>query len=176
MYPWWPLLRLISWYPIFKSITATHLRGRFNIKMPSYQYMKSHCGDKTVVRSSYLHNGISYTGKTASLYWIRGQESEDFTWRCLVFKMSFRDSTTIQGTRIVVPAMATRQHTPLTITFFMNPNTCIRLKVQQCRQNCRDFADIFKCICLNETVWILLRLHWSLFLRFELTICQHWFR
>ena len=32
----------------------------FNIKMSSYQYRKSHCGDKTVVRSSYLHNGISY--------------------------------------------------------------------------------------------------------------------
>ena len=24
--------------------------------------MESHCGDKTVVRLSYLHNGISYTG------------------------------------------------------------------------------------------------------------------
>ena len=46
----------------------------FNIKMPSYQYRKSHCGDKTVVRSSYLHNGISYTGKTASLYWIGAQD------------------------------------------------------------------------------------------------------
>ena len=66
----------------------------FNIKMPSYQYKKSHCGDKTVVttlvqimawrhsgdkplsepmgsRSSYLHNRISYTGKMVSLYWIR---------------------------------------------------------------------------------------------------------
>ena len=42
----------------------------FNIKMPSYQYRKSHCGDKTVVRSSYLHNGISYTGMMTSLYWI----------------------------------------------------------------------------------------------------------
>ena len=41
----------------------------FNIKMPSYQYRKSHCGDKTVVRSSYLHNGISCTGKMTSLYW-----------------------------------------------------------------------------------------------------------
>ena len=40
-----------------------------NTKMPSYQYRKFHCGDKMVVRSSYLHNGISYTGKTASLYW-----------------------------------------------------------------------------------------------------------
>ena len=38
--------------------------------MPSYKYRKSHCGDKMVVRSSYLHNGIYYscTGKMASLY------------------------------------------------------------------------------------------------------------
>ena len=42
--------------------------------MSSYQYRKSHCGDKTVVRSSYLHNGISYTGKMSSLYWIRALE------------------------------------------------------------------------------------------------------
>ena len=46
---------------------------RFNIKMSSYQYRKSHCGDKTVVRSSYLHNGISYTSKMSSLYWIGAQ-------------------------------------------------------------------------------------------------------
>ena len=52
----------------------------FNIKMSSYQYRKSHCGDKTVVRSSYLHNGSSYTGKTTSLYWIRAQDAN--------FKMS----------------------------------------------------------------------------------------
>ena len=42
---------------------------RFNINISSYQYRKSHCGDKTVVRSSYLHNRISYTGKMTSLYW-----------------------------------------------------------------------------------------------------------
>ena len=48
---------------------------RFNIKM-SYQYRKSHCGDKTVVRSSYLRNGISYTGKIASLYWFSPQEAQ----------------------------------------------------------------------------------------------------
>ena len=41
-------------------------------RMSSYQYRKSHCGDKTVVRSSYLHNGISYGGKI-SLYCIRAQ-------------------------------------------------------------------------------------------------------
>ena len=43
----------------------------FNIKMSSYRYRKSHCGDKTILRPSYLHNGISYTGKMSSLYWIR---------------------------------------------------------------------------------------------------------
>ena len=42
-----------------------------NIKIPSYQYRKPHCGDKTILRPSYLHNGISYTGKMPSLYWIR---------------------------------------------------------------------------------------------------------
>ena len=42
----------------------------FNIKMSSCQYRKSHCGDKTVVRSSYLHNKISYAGKMSPLYWI----------------------------------------------------------------------------------------------------------
>ena len=33
----------------------------FNIKMPYYQYRKSHCGDKMVVRSSYLRNGNSFS-------------------------------------------------------------------------------------------------------------------
>ena len=45
--------------------------GRFNNKISSYQYRKSHCGDKTILRPSYLHNGISYTDKMTSLYWIR---------------------------------------------------------------------------------------------------------
>ena len=38
--------------------------------MTSYLYRKSHCGDKTILRPSYLHNGISCTGNTTSLYWI----------------------------------------------------------------------------------------------------------
>ena len=49
---------------------ASNPGTRFNIKMTSYQYRKSHCGDKTILRPSYLHNGISYTGKMTSLYWI----------------------------------------------------------------------------------------------------------
>ena len=47
--------------------------ARWDVKMSSYQYRKSHCEDKTVVRSSYLHNGISYAGKMSSLYWTNPQ-------------------------------------------------------------------------------------------------------
>ena len=34
----------------------------------SYQYRKSHRGDKTFVRTSYLHNGLYYSDKTAPPY------------------------------------------------------------------------------------------------------------
>ena len=64
----WPFAVLLH-----KSIVPLWPGPWFNTKMSSYQYRKSHCGDKTVVRSSYLHNGISYTGKRTSLYWISAQ-------------------------------------------------------------------------------------------------------
>ena len=41
----------------------------FNIKMTSYQYKKYDCGDKTILRPSYLHSGISYTGKMTIFNW-----------------------------------------------------------------------------------------------------------
>ena len=69
---------LHSWRDI--SLTETVLsyiqkrtRALIQYKMTSYQYRKSHCGDKTILRPSYLHNGISYTGKMTSLYWIGAQ-------------------------------------------------------------------------------------------------------
>ena len=45
----------------------------FDTNESSYQYRKFQCGDKTILRPSYLHNGISYTHKMTSLYWIRAQ-------------------------------------------------------------------------------------------------------
>ena len=58
------LLRLIDWIHVYDSPGPW-----FNIKMPSYQNRKPHCGDKTILRQSYLHYGISHTGKMASFYW-----------------------------------------------------------------------------------------------------------
>ena len=52
----------------------------FNIEISSYQYRKPHCGDKTVIRSSYLHNGISYTDIMASLYWIGPPDDNASRW------------------------------------------------------------------------------------------------
>ena len=66
---------MISSYFFMSKINISCPGPWFNIKMSSCQYRNSHCGDKTVVRSSYLRNGISYTGKMSSLYWIRTQVS-----------------------------------------------------------------------------------------------------
>ena len=59
---------LYSWKNNF--ILGLKTWALFSIKMSPYQYMKSHCGGKTILRPSHLHNGISYTGKMASSYWI----------------------------------------------------------------------------------------------------------
>ena len=48
----------------------------FNIKMTSYPYRKSHCGDERILRPSDLHNGISYTVR-----WHLYTESGPWTWQ-----------------------------------------------------------------------------------------------
>ena len=62
----------------------------FKIKMSSNQYRKCHCGNKPLLRSSYLYNGNSYTGKSASICWISSWH--EIAWLgCLVIiiTMSF---------------------------------------------------------------------------------------
>ena len=76
-------LRLKSLYALLEWSPEVQLNKQpgawFNIKMLSYQYGKSHCGDKTILRPSYLHNRISYTGEKASLYWNRTQWDSPIT-------------------------------------------------------------------------------------------------
>ena len=55
--------------------------------MTSYQYRKSHCGDKTILRLSYLHIGISYTGEMPSLYWIRALRSNNVSGFAEIFAL-----------------------------------------------------------------------------------------
>ena len=61
--------RLISW--LHKCVQYSG--PWFSMRMLSYQYRKYHCVDQTILSSSYLYNGISYTGKKTSLNWIRTQ-------------------------------------------------------------------------------------------------------
>ena len=60
----------ISWLLMSWQLVSP---GPINIKMLSNLYRKSHCGNKTIIWPSYLHNGISYTGERLSLYWIGAQ-------------------------------------------------------------------------------------------------------
>ena len=73
---WWKFLvhshtNNICNYIALLGLKLVHVsKGGPRALMLSYKYRKSHCGDNTILRPSYLHNGISYTGKTRSLYWI----------------------------------------------------------------------------------------------------------
>ena len=51
----------------------------------TYQF-KSHCGDQTIVRSSYLHNEIFYTDTMASWYWTN---PSGCMWSAYVAKIIF---------------------------------------------------------------------------------------
>ena len=69
--------------------------------MSSYQYRKSHCGDETVWRSSFLHNGISYTGKMSSLYWIRVLVSISIYINFLLYQLSTALHRLIPNTSLI---------------------------------------------------------------------------
>ena len=53
----------------------------------------------------------------------------------------------------------------------------VQINTLRPRQNGRHFADdIFKCIFLMKMFEFRLKFQWSLFLRVQLTVFQHWFR
>ena len=61
-----------TWYYNVKWYDLLSPWPHLSIKMPSYQYRKSHCGDEMnqmILRPSYLHNKIFYsTGKMSRWY------------------------------------------------------------------------------------------------------------
>ena len=63
--------QVIFWNGTY-AITSQDARPHFNTKMLSFQHKKFHCGDKTILQPSYLHNRIFSTGKMILfLYWIK---------------------------------------------------------------------------------------------------------
>ena len=84
------------------------------------------------IRRSYLHNGISYTGKMTSLYWISP----------LILSSDCKPEVA-DCHQIVHPGDTGAERTTL------------HFNTLRQRQNGRHFADgIFKCIFLNENVSI----------------------
>ena len=67
-----PILQWASTLCLFPfTFQYNIIRGLNQYKDAILPIFKTHCGDKMILRPSYLHNGISYTGKMTSLYWIR---------------------------------------------------------------------------------------------------------
>ena len=61
---------ILAWCTGIRLRTRSEFGPRFNIKLSSHRWEKSHYGDKTVLRSSNIYNKNSYTGKMACcLYW-----------------------------------------------------------------------------------------------------------
>ena len=77
------LVSMIKWEGTSKAHSTIATRGLNQYKDAILQYRKSHCGDKTILRPSYLHNGIPYTGKTTSLYWI-GAQRDMLIWTLFI--------------------------------------------------------------------------------------------
>ena len=230
------VLTMFSWY-ILASEYVTYTGPLFNIKFTSYQYRKSHCGNKTILRPSYLHNGISYTGKTTSLYWIRAQivvihehgyplyvpsqwwDIKTFFMfainiLCLVMVKgspnylnsvdcpSSNDMTlknvgqqidTVTGTVYILKTRQTQtkpctchaghilivKHDPVTGNAVSSFHCHCLILLTHWGQD--KIADISQTTFSNAFSWMKmyefrLRFHWSLFLRFQLTVFQYWFR
>ena len=85
-YTWGPFYQH-GWVIISIIKVISQLGPWFSIKMTSYQYRKSHHGDRTILRPSYLHNGISYTGKMTSLYWIKAQADRKMVLLTAVYQI-----------------------------------------------------------------------------------------
>ena len=104
--------------------------------MPPYLYWKSHSAGKIIVRPSYLHNVVSYTGKMVCLHWNNLSVS---THRYKIYRQSDWQ---------LISLSAASPHLPLPDINKWRP-----------RQNGCHFADdTFKLIFLNENVRIAIKI------------------
>ena len=125
----------------------------FNIKMSSYPYRKSHCGDNTVVRSSYLHNGISYIGKMTLLYWIRPLL---LTWGCHLLKIfHFWKKTGLKLCSSLTIIKSQSQHSITLFCHFNHVNiTGLLCKIQPVKANVNLIHLIFPFCVERLKIWI----------------------
>ena len=110
----------------------------FNIKISSYQYRKSQCGDKTILWPSYLHNGISYR------------------WHWISTQISIKPEAILISTRIHF------KNFYKSAIFLLSSGanrTCWIINTLRPGQNgCHFTDDIFKCVFFNENAPILIKI------------------
>ena len=94
----------------------------FNIKMSSCRYRKSHCGDKTAVRSSYLHNGFPVLVR-CHLYIESGSQAK--VCLCLQFSL---DVLCSYWTHVIekIRYIMMLSYFPDVLLFFQNVKFCSR--------------------------------------------------
>ena len=160
--------------------------------MSSHQYKKSHCGDKTILRPSYLYNDFF-------LYWYDvlnliiiiksevwpichclglGHETMVCAVCLLIFLRYLYTCMLNQGRGIVYSPTAEWLHITGRLLSRYFTLTLMRrkwsLNALRPTQNGHHVADnIVKCVYVDENVWISIKKHhWSLFLRVQFTINQ----
>ena len=108
--------------------------------MTFYQNRKYHYGDKTILRPSYLHNGIPCTDKMTSLYWIKALMLNDD--RYLRTEGLF-----VRHGKVIA------WHPMLKYMLIHTTDTCTSFDINTLRRNGRHFVEDIFCIYLNENVW-----------------------
>ena len=129
--------------------------------MSSYQYRKSHCGDKTVLRSSYLHNGISYTGKMTSSYWFSPQV---IIWTKAGILLIWLLGTNFSEMLIEIDTLSLKKtHVKMSVKWQPFVNPCLdqyKLKwflFSSWLDTLRpEWNDILKRVCLKENICALI--------------------
>ena len=117
----------------------------------------------------------SYQVNTYYIYSLQGRNHYDHT--PLNGSISCYDSLIVKYLKYIFVSIATPD-------IYIAPNSymlpwrhrAINNTLWPRQDDCHFADDIFKFIFLSENVWVSLKIHWSLFLRFELTMFHHRFR
>ena len=99
-------------------------------------------------------------------------------WISIKISLKFVPKGSINNIPTLVQIMAWRRSgdKPLSEPMIVSLLTQICINLSPLGQNGRHFAnDIFKCIFINGSVVFRFKFHWSLFLKVQLIISQHWF-
>ena len=112
----------------------------------------------------------------AGLIW--GKSEGNCLWNQNVFTMTARFSQEATKAVILTVFNTYSDNQVISVIYYhLSILTSVTVHTLRLTQNGRHFIDdTFKCVFLNQNMWIRLIFHVSLFLRVQLAISQYWFR